>query len=1151
MNRFRFILLLYISFSYNIIYAETPAIAKQFLNHKDWSFIENKGQVGTTEIKYYGHQGGVYLYCQTGKISFVFTNTKKEIREVSEATSQPFQNIKSYQRQPSTTITNQADLIFIHADQSAGIIASEGQGYYENYYTTGNADSGITHVHTYKTLTYKNIYPNIDMVLHAIGQGIKYEFIVYPGGKVSDIQLQWNGFDNIKMIENGGIFYAMALGNMMESNPVSFQGKKGIGSAFILKNNRIGFETGRYDKSRTLVIDPTLNWGTYFGGSGYNEGTGVTIDAFGNVYMTGYSDSRNGIATSGVHQTSYGGGNDDAFLAKFSNSGSLLWATYYGGSSIDEALGLNTDGLGNIFITGITESSSGIATVGSYQTSLAGTDDVFLAKFSSSGSLTWATYFGGGNGINTGNGVSTDASGNIYLTGTTYSNVGIATSGIYQTSLAGTHDAFLAKFSSTGSLFWATYYGGSINHIANGANSATGVSTDSSGNIYIVGWTDCNVGIATAGAYQTALTGYTNTFLAKFSGSGGLLWATYYGGRSTDEGLGICTDGLGNIYITGYTESSSGIATTGAYQTSNIGGFNTFLAKFNSYGSLLWATYYGGIGINQGIGVSADDTGNVYITGLTTSKNFIATTGAYQTSNAGGATGNYNSFLAKFSSTSSLLWATYYGGNGGDEGLGVIADHIGNVYMTGLTGSKNGIATSGAYQTLFSGPDDAFLVKFASPILLDAGIDSIISPSVNSCKDSVPIVVQLKNYGQHTLTSVLILTAINGKLQTPYSWSGNIKADSSSIVNIGSKIFPTGIDTIKVWTSAPNGVTDTIRTNDTAKAVLKVYPLPNANAGPDTVLCYNESYMMQGSGGITYTWHPATYLSSATNPKAIAKLPNTEQYELIVANSIGCIDSASVLLKVRPKLQVKATVNDTPVCYGQSIILSAKGKGGDSLHYHFHWANHTVNGDSLTETAYQSGWYKITLSDNCTPDSVSDSVNIKVTPPARAAFTWSPTQYDIRQRPVSFINQSANSSSYLWTFGAKDSSKLESPVYIFTDTGDAQLRLVAYGLNGCPNDTAFGFIKIINDQVTIYIPNAFSPNGDGINDEFHISGIGITSCSFNIYNRWGEHIFEGNGAWDGTFNGEQVPEGIYIYMLDVVDILGYHHYLSGNLTLIR
>jgi len=1165
----------FIAFAWNIAHAAKPVTAKNFINHSDWNFVENKGQLADEngnilkDIKYYGHQGGVNIYCKPGEISFVFTKNENTQNAISEATGMGmespftkgaggFGQLKHEISQPSKTTISRTDLILLNSNPSAHILATDQQEYYENFYTTpnksgqaGDADHGITNVHTYKTITYKWIYPNIDLVLHAKPNGVKYEFVVYPGGKVSDIQMQWNGLEGIKKLKDSKIEYSLALGKMDESKPVSFQGKNIVASDFEKHYNIVGFKVNRYDKSQTLVIDPTLIWGTYLGGSGDDIGYCVATDTFGDVYITGNTTSTSGIATQGAFQTlngngTWGPGYPDAFLAKFNSSGTRQWATYYGGNGVAEGSCVAVDNIGNVYITGNAFGYSGIATAGAYQTSLItlGTLDgnAFLVKFNSSGLRQWGTYYG----IASGSGVATDANRNVYLTGTAESSAGIATVGAYQSSLAGYYNAYLAKFNSVGVRQWATYFGGTVEDFG------TGVATDFSGNIYITGNTSSSSGIATVGGYQTSFgsNGTYHAFLAKFTDNGSLDWATYYGGNDTDNGLGVSTDGSGNVYITGATWSSSGIATSGAYKTAYGGSGDGFLAKFNSSGKRSWATYFGGSGADQCNGITSDGSGNLYITGQTASTSGITTSGAYQTSFGG----NSDVFLAKFNSGGTLTWATYYGGNNNDIGQGISTDRFGNIYITGETASISDIATSGAFQTAFGGNQDAFIAKFGIKNKADIGIDSIISPARNSCVKSSFIVINLKNYGTDTLNSVSIISSINGKLQAPYFWSGNLYPHSTIMVNIGADTFSLGTDTLKIWISDPNGGIDSITANDTATTVIHVHSLPPANAGPDTTLCYNETYTMQGSGGVTYTWHPATYLSSATDPNAIAILPNTEHYELIVQNTFGCIDSAPVLLKVRPKLKLKAFTLNNPVCYGKDAILYGIGSGGDSLHYKYQWVNDGATGDSITEKGIQSGWHKVILSDNCTPDSVTDSIYITVTPPAKADFTFGQSQKIKINQKTDFLNQSANASSYLWTFGTKDSSKLVSPVYIYTDSGEYKIELIAFGIDGCPNDTTYKIIKIIGNLVTIYIPNAFSPNGDGTNDVFDISGIGIQSYSYNIYNRWGEHIFEafqGRTAWDGKFKGQPVMEGVYIYQLDVIDLEGQHHYLSGNISLMR
>jgi len=341
------------------------------------------------------------------------------------------------------------------------------------------------------------------------------------------------------------------------------------------------------------------------------------------------------------------------------------------------------------------------------------------------------------------------------------------------------------------------------------------------------------------------------------------------------------------------------------------------------------------------------------------------------------------------------------------------------------------------------------------------------------------------------------------------------------------------------------------------------YPLPQATAGPDTLLCHNQSYTMRGAGGTVYDWIPATYLSSATDPHAKAILPNKQQYILVVSNTQGCRDTSQVLLNVRPPLQIKAHADNATVCFGKAVLLSAAAHGGDSLQWAYNWVNDAAKTDTLTIRPTQSGWHKIALSDNCTPLNATDSVYITVVPRPQAAFQSIPGNPVKSHEPISFLNQSLNASSYLWTFGDTGKSSEASPKYIYTDTGRYKVALVAYGQNNCPNDTAYGYIQVIDGTVAIYIPNAFTPNRDGKNETFAISGTGIQSYSYQIYNRWGELLYstpwapstgsgtQGSNGWDGTFKGQTVPEGVYIYQFTITDIDGYFHYLSGNVTVLK
>ena len=316
-------------------------------------------------------------------------------------------------------------------------------------------------------------------------------------------------------------------------------------------------------------------WGTYYTGTGQvwpngeERGNSCITDAAGNVYMVGFTSSNSDIATAGAHQTVYAGGpivfgtgGYDAFLVKFNSSGVRQWATYYGGSQDDMGISCAVDASGNVYMIGSTSSTSGIATAGAHETTI---NDGFLVKFNSNGVRQWGTYFEGN-----GNACTTDASGNIYIVGLTNSTSGIATAGAHQTVMSGSGDAFLVKFNSSGVMQWGTYYGGA------GVDIGYSCATDASGNVYMSGGTQSTSGIATSGAHQTTI---NDAFLVCFNSSGVRQSGTYYGGIKN-----VCTtDASGNVYMTGYTQSNSGIATTGAHQAvnGNSGYSDAFLVKFN------------------------------------------------------------------------------------------------------------------------------------------------------------------------------------------------------------------------------------------------------------------------------------------------------------------------------------------------------------------------------------------------------------------------------------------------------------------------------------------------------------------------------------------------------------------------------------------
>lgn len=482
-------------------------------------------------------------------------------------------------------------------------------------------------------------------------------------------------------------------------------------------NGLVGLEIEGYRPGEPLLIDPPVRaWGTYYGGSGDDDGYAVAIDASENVYLAGGTSSSNAIATSGAHQELIASG-PDASLVKFSAAGQRLWGTYYGGSGSDDGYSCVVGSGGEVYMSGTTDSSGGISGGSNpHQPNYAGTGDAFLVKFASDGVRQWGTYYGGTDWEYSSGYCALDGSGHVYLVGRTYSDNGIASANAYQTSRGGCLDAFIAKFrTSDGQRVLGTYYGGSND------NEARACAADPSGNVYIVGFTMSLNGIATSGAHQTNPRSYMDAFIVKFDASGQRQWGTYYGGDYDDVIEACVTDASGDLYVAGKTGSSNNIAGGSNPHQIGYGGNTTdgFLAKFSPSGTRIWGTYYGETGVDAALACTIDGSGNIYIAGKTTSTSQIATLGAYQTTKSD----EYEGFVAKFRSDGRRVWGTYYGGNRpsslyhDDAVYGCAVNASGTVvYIGGITESTQGIASSGSHQPTHGGGtnnylEDAFLAK--------------------------------------------------------------------------------------------------------------------------------------------------------------------------------------------------------------------------------------------------------------------------------------------------------------------------------------------------------------------------------------------------------------------------------------------------------
>jgi Bacterial Ig-like domain (group 3)/Beta-propeller repeat len=319
--------------------------------------------------------------------------------------------------------------------------------------------------------------------------------------------------------------------------------------------------------------------------------------------------------------------------------------------------------------------------------------------------LIYSTYLGGSD-RDIGYGIALDSAGNAYVTGWT-SSIDFPTVNPLQPTYGGDTDAFVSKINAAGSaLVYSTYLGGSGVE-GGGQGFGSGIAVDSGGNAYISGPTDSTDFPTTPGAFQTTFGGDTDAFVSKISPTGStLVYSTYLGGSDTDYGTGIAVDSAGNAYVTGWTQSTD-FPMKHPLQAVFAGVSDAFVSKINAAGSaLVYSTYLGGSGSDNGSGIAVDNAGRAYITGETNSTDF-PTKNPVQVAYGGGYA---DAFVSKINAAgSALVYSTYLGGSDIDAGLGIAVDSTSNAYVTGFTGSTDFPTTPGAFQTTFG---HAFVTKF-------------------------------------------------------------------------------------------------------------------------------------------------------------------------------------------------------------------------------------------------------------------------------------------------------------------------------------------------------------------------------------------------------------------------------------------------------
>lgn len=394
----------------------------------------------------------------------------------------------------------------------------------------------------------------------------------------------------------------------------------GIATANAHQSTFAGFRDAylsKYDPQGNLI------WSTYVGGSSEDRGTSIAIlPATQQILLSGYTNSTNNIATPGAHKTTYGGATD-GFLNCFNPDGSRAWGTYFGGTSEDMPFAVVTNDSNEIFLTGYTSSPTHISFGNGFDMSYNDGTDGFLAKFDTTGQLVWSTYLGGSQTEHLYAAVTADS---MIWVGGKSSSIELGTPGVHQANKSGGTDGILYAFTRSGNLVWASYYGGNQTDIIWGLGYSADVGTMfASGRIFISGQTSSTAGIATSGAQQPNYGGgSSDAMVACFTRFGSLNWGSYIGGSGSEMSYGMAFNSHTDLLVTGGTSSVQNMSSLNSFQPNYLGGDEAFLARYNSFGQRIWATYFGNSGDEWGYNVSANQEGHIFLTGYSSSFSGIA-----------------------------------------------------------------------------------------------------------------------------------------------------------------------------------------------------------------------------------------------------------------------------------------------------------------------------------------------------------------------------------------------------------------------------------------------------------------------------------------------------------------------------------------------
>ena len=568
---------------------------------------------------------------------------------------------------------------------------------HSSYFRGQDPSKWVTAVPNFARVRAAAVYPGIDLIYYGNQNRLEYDFVVAAGADPNAIRLRFDGVRSLRTDAGGNLILSTQAGDIIQQKPDIYQTingqRKPVAGRFVIHGRRtVTFELASYDRSRSLVIDPVLVYSSFLGNGYQDEGNGVVADAAGNLYLVG--DTYSVTA-----------GDSDVMIRKISPDGSaFLYNADMGGSDNDFGTGIAVDPSGSVYVGGYSASTD-FPLMNAFQNGNAGNNNAIALRLDPTGtSLIFSTYIGGSYDDRA-NGVALDNQGSVYLTGGAVSVDFPVSSGAYQTQNRGGIDCFIVKFDSQGNGIFSTFIGGGSDDQANG------IAVDNQGNSYITGQTLSDSYPQVNASFQHSRHGGNDAFVTELSADGShLVYSTFAGGGSDDIGSGIAVDPAGDAYVVGTTSSSDFPTTSGAYQRGFNGSGDMFVLAYSANGqNLMFSTFLGSHGVDDGNSIALDSSNNIYVAGDTNSDQYPVTSDAVQRNRKGG----FDAVFSVLDPTGSrLLYSSFFGGSGDDTASAIAVDPFGSVYLTGITISFDYPLTPNAAQTTpGGGTQDAFFAK--------------------------------------------------------------------------------------------------------------------------------------------------------------------------------------------------------------------------------------------------------------------------------------------------------------------------------------------------------------------------------------------------------------------------------------------------------